>query len=498
MCEIGRDAFSGPFSACSPQTKDIDDSIFDMAVSNAAAPSPISALWDHNEYQPDGSNMPDGSNVTIGLAEYTNANFWTEDSFEDYPHPRLEETNYDENVWLNPEPVDAEDGEIDNRIYFSKETGDPVTHFMAAGYWYYQLSMWNKSEVRYAFLLDENCHQDYAEKLIPRAIGYSAQLLDYFFRGTISISPPDAYIYSVIDGSTDQSFQTIKAKLHNTTPDEEMHDGTLVAVARYKHRIDYVPDLSANEPPVAESRETSYSYSVSAPIQIESLGSDPATAAQFTFDFSANPIPVGITDLFLQVVYQGSLGNETDSAVAVGATDLSEPNHIAAWNLTDRFYLQGNLLTADEIRADDQLLGYLESTCPHLLPYLDPFPMDTRIGFSASSSITPNTIVAYPSLQPGKYGRIIVLSDQTYFVMHVKRSSAAPSFNQTSRLTIAAVTNQQEDTGFTNTAVTTFRDITTHNFTGYLYYCPDMVGLGIDDWPAAADDQPMRADISFP
>ncbi|WP_319410182.1 hypothetical protein [uncultured Desulfosarcina sp.] len=462
------------------------------------APSPISALWDHNEYQSDGSNLPDGSNTTIGLAEYTNANFWTEDTFDDYPHPRLEETNYDDNVWLNPEPVDAEDGEVDYRIYFSKETGDPVTHFIAAGYWYYQLSMWNKQEVRYAFLLDKNCFQDYAEKLIPRAIGYSAALLDYFFRGTIAISPPDAYIYSVIDGGTDQSFQTIKARLHNTTPDEEMLDGTLVAVARYKRRIDYVPDLSANEPPVAVSREASYSYAVSAPIQIASLGSDPATAAQFTFDFSADPIPVGITDLFLQVVYQGTLGNETDSAVAVGATDLSEPNHIAAWNLTDRFYLQGNLLTADDIRTDAQLFGYLENTCPHLLAYLDPFPMDTRIGFSASSSITPNSIVSYASLQPGRYGRLIVLSDQPYFVMHVKRSSTVPSFNQTSRLTIAAVTNQQEDAGFTNTAVTTFRDITTHNFTGYLYYCPDMAGLGIGDWPAAADTQPVPADISFP
>ena len=434
----------------------IDDSIFDMAVSDPLAPSPISALWDHDEYQPDGSNLPDGSNTTIGLAEYTNANFWTEDTFDDYPHPRLEDTNYDENVWLNPEPVDAEDGEVDHRIYFSKETGDPVTHFMAAGYWYYRLSMWNKPEVRYAFVLDENCFQDYAEKLIPRAIGYSAQLLNYFFRGTIAISPPDAYIYSVIDGSTNQSFKTIKARLHNTTPDEEMLDGTLVAVARYKRRTDYVHDLSANEPPVAESMEASYSYSVSAPIEIASLGSDPATAAQFAFDFSANPIPVGITDLFLQVVYQGTLGNETDTAVAVGATDLSEPNHIAAWNLTDRFYLQGNLLTADDIRADAQLLGYLENTCPHLVAYLDPFPMDTRIGFSASSSITPNSIVAYASLQPGRYGRIIVLSDQPYFVMHVKRSSASPSFNQTSRLTIAAVTNQEEDAGFTNTAV---RDI---------------------------------------
>ena len=477
----------------------VDSAIFNMAVSNSLAPSPISALWDHDEYQPDGSNLPDASNNTIGLAEYTNANFWTEDTFEEYPHPNLDETNYDENVWLNPEPVDAEDGEIDNRIYFSKHTGEPIAHFAAAGYWYYQLSMWNAPEVQHTFLLDEQCFADYAEKLIPRAIGYSAALLDYFFRGTIAISPPDDYVYSLIDGgSADQSFKTIKANLHNTTPDEEMLEGTLVAVARYKRRIDYVSDLSSNEPPVNTSTEDEFTYSVSAPIQILALGSDPADAEEFTFDFSSDPIPVGITDLFLQVIYQGTLGSEVDTAIAVGAVDLSEPNHIATWNLTDWFYLQGNLMTADEINADTMLMDYLNSNCPHLLPYIDPFPMDIDIGFSASSTLAPNYIVEYASLQPGRYGRIIVLTDLPYFVMHVKRTSAAPSFNQTSTLTFAGVTNQEDDAGFTNTAVTTFREITTHNFTGYLFYCPNLSGLGIGDWPAAADDQPVLGTLSFP
>jgi hypothetical protein len=86
----------------------VDQAIFDMAVANTSAPSPISTLWDHDEYSL-GSNPPDDSNTTIGLAEYTNAHFWTEDTFPwrsnsgNYPHPVLEDTNYDENVWLNPE-----------------------------------------------------------------------------------------------------------------------------------------------------------------------------------------------------------------------------------------------------------------------------------------------------------------------------------------------------------------------------------------------------------
>jgi len=123
----------------------IDRAIFDMVDASTSAPSPISALWDHDEYNLGGSNPPEDSNTTIGLAEYTNANFWTEATFPwnfnsgYYPHPSLEEINYEENVWLNPKQVDAEDGVTDNRIYFSKKSDPDGTPFVAAGYWYWQL-----------------------------------------------------------------------------------------------------------------------------------------------------------------------------------------------------------------------------------------------------------------------------------------------------------------------------------------------------------------------
>jgi hypothetical protein len=56
------------------------------------------------------------------------------------------------------------------------------------------------------FFLDELCHQDYAEKIVPRAVGYSAALLDYFFRGTLSIRHP--YVKLATDG-TDISINRI-------------------------------------------------------------------------------------------------------------------------------------------------------------------------------------------------------------------------------------------------------------------------------------------------
>ena len=147
--------------------------------------APVTGLFDRNLYNIGGA-IP-ASDARIGLAEYSNANFLTNDTMFTYQHPSLSETNYDAAIWLNPEVVDAQDDEQDNRIYFRKDIDEPIEHLMAAGYWYYQLFMWNKPELQYAFIVDEKCFADYADKLIPRAVGYSAALLDYFFRGDFDI-----------------------------------------------------------------------------------------------------------------------------------------------------------------------------------------------------------------------------------------------------------------------------------------------------------------------
>jgi hypothetical protein len=54
--------------------------------------------------------------------------------------------------------------------------------------------------------------------LIPRAVGYSAGLLNFFFRGTLEIAPPDRFAYFVAPytGGTGQ-FTKLKAQVRNTT-----------------------------------------------------------------------------------------------------------------------------------------------------------------------------------------------------------------------------------------------------------------------------------------
>ncbi len=148
---------------------------------------PVSGLFDRNLYT--GQTTP-AADAVIGLAEYSNANFLTNDTLWKYPHPAKEETNFDASRWLHPEEVVAEDGQRDGRIYFKKNTGEQIEHLMAAAYWTYTIleEYGEREEIKWSFLVDKTCFADYADKLVPRAVGYSAALLDYFFRGDMDLT----------------------------------------------------------------------------------------------------------------------------------------------------------------------------------------------------------------------------------------------------------------------------------------------------------------------
>jgi hypothetical protein len=112
------------------------------------------------------------------------------------------------------------------------------------------------------YLLDRGTFDDRAELLIPRAVGYSAGLLDYFFRGSIEISAPAEGFYAIADhglpavnAKDGGGFTRLKARVRNTTPAitapgatsasrQDMGNlGDLVAVVRFKRNDCYTPDL---------------------------------------------------------------------------------------------------------------------------------------------------------------------------------------------------------------------------------------------------------------
>ncbi len=476
---------------------------------------PIAQLIDTDQY--DGTNP--STSVAQGLAEYTNANFFSlgtifpSERFSTndrhyFPFPKEASTDMADYL-SGSKPTETftdKDGITKTGVWISKvRDGEGIHFFLRPGYYsraLYKIS--GDSELFLStFFLDEACHHDYAALLIPRAVGYSAGLLNYFFRGTIEITPPAQYVYSITDGSKtypftakdgngnsfdlqEQQFTKIKAKLRNTTPNEAMQSGTIIAIAKYKKRTSYQPDLTA-DPPDMDKIEPNFTYSVSAPIPLtdENLASMNASPTEFAFDFSSNPIPAGITDLYLQVVFKGTLGNEKDSAIAVGWKDLMEPTHHVYWNLTDRFSILGpndteyHTLTSDKIRADSDLLNIVNQPPP---AYIDPFDITYEISYMGSSSASASAVpVASVTLSAGNYVRLVLLvekrSDTTDLWasrVHYLKLKATDTIDGTTNSVIAFLGAYNQDTITDNgeifyyTDVEIFRTITDHFDTGVL------------------------------
>jgi hypothetical protein len=241
-------------------------------------------------------------------------------------------------------------------------------------------------------LLSLSNYNQMADMLIPRAVAYTTGMLDFFFRGKLEIEPNAQRMFGVVDMGQPHAmnaggypivtangkvlgFEKVRLKVRNLT-DPIIESGTnanvpqiatagkLVAVARYHRNPCYKPDLSGERtvgyiapPLIAPTSEpmcsgtgfnagtrTSYqeiSVSAAIPITAEAQlpggrgGAAPASVEK-VFDFSADPIPVNATDLFIQVVYRGQLGEETDG-IAVGIVDVQEPTFYTTWNNTDYY-----------------------------------------------------------------------------------------------------------------------------------------------------------------
>src|SRR3990167_9026082 len=143
----------------------------------------ITRFWDTDVY--DGSSRL--TDTSLGLAEYTNANFFSDytifaeskDSQDVHYFPIPAES--DTNAYLIEQ--EAEDGNKDTVYYVKLNSED----YKLAAYSYFHrwknlLPYWG-----WAYCLDDEVHKDYAQKLLPHAVGYSAGLLNYFFRGELEV-----------------------------------------------------------------------------------------------------------------------------------------------------------------------------------------------------------------------------------------------------------------------------------------------------------------------
>ena len=173
---------------------------FDVSYNELA---PISQLFDAEQY----SGSSPTTSLNQGITEYTNANFFSDDTIfaaerystshrHYFPYPKRGSTDLQSyiNGTKPPETIASEDGLEDKVFWISKvNDGETIDHFLKVGLLTPTIyKLFGEGELFYSsFHRDEECHKDYARKLIPRAVGYSAGLLNYFFRGQLNMQATD-------------------------------------------------------------------------------------------------------------------------------------------------------------------------------------------------------------------------------------------------------------------------------------------------------------------
>jgi hypothetical protein len=369
------------------------------------------------------SNNPilQNEGMNQGLAEYSFANFLSEDSISGYNVPEKGVQ------FCEDQSISGKSRKVCYRGSVNSQDGG-VKHLLLEGMigtvvYYGFPPIYDELEEICKIMNtvdDDKVHQDYAEKLIPRAVGYSAGFLEYFFRGQIEITAPNEYVYALIDGSviepgkTQQVIKKVKAKLRNKSSREKdaqgniityetMGPGELIAIAKYRIRPNYQADLSGDPPTYSEMKDIEFSYSVSEPIVIDALSS--TEPEEKTFNFSTNPIPVGITDLYFQVVFRGTLGNEKDVGIAVGMKDLNEPEHIVSWNNTDYYMVDGVPMKAAEVIARYPAMRFND--------YIYPTTITSEFSFAGSEQdvLAAPVVATINGHPPGRYSHFIALFD---------------------------------------------------------------------------------------
>ncbi|MEW6420048.1 MAG: hypothetical protein AB1480_18365 [Nitrospirota bacterium] len=162
-----------------------------------------------------------------GLAEFTNSNFFSRDTNFDNPEHQpqyskptvtlsdQESTETVTDAYGNSEEVTVRYGlgtVIDKYI----NTLYQNTHLTAYSLWDFDFK--KKANER-VYSLNDTIHRTYADLLLPRTVGYSAGLLNYFFRGEINLIPDDATGsgYVIVNNTDEDMSGTFELWYDNTS-----------------------------------------------------------------------------------------------------------------------------------------------------------------------------------------------------------------------------------------------------------------------------------------
>jgi hypothetical protein len=156
--------------------------------SGATRSEPFSNLFDRNVYS--GSNPRATLGTNIGVTEYTNANFFSDDTIPGQGSIFSTEITHPTVAELVSAPVPSPYLTLPRLgsaafpgARAAKLTGNQaVAKFILTD---------TNLDLLGQLKLDDAVYEAQAQNLIPRAVGYSAAVLDYFFRGALSVQQPE-------------------------------------------------------------------------------------------------------------------------------------------------------------------------------------------------------------------------------------------------------------------------------------------------------------------
>lgn len=372
-----------------------------------------------------------------GLADYSNHNFFTvNNNFGDtrYPQPSSDINQYSQ----VSQPYALTDKTYVYRKYLVGTGSLPNIRMTSRGAWEEFLP--DPRPYR-TWIPDRNVYDDMASLLLPKAVDYSAGIINYFFRGSMAIALPDEGVYGLVDhskfSSTDarnnfSGFDKIKLKLSNTSEGAEaMSGGKLVAVLKFHRNICYTDDLSGYPPLVSEDTCESIDEEIVTSSPAKDGAAVVLTAEPQPFEFHfPKALPINAVNLKLQVVYRGVLGNEAD-AVVVATQNISEPTFYSYLNASDYYRIDGKVYTHDELNQPENAsvlrlvqpqscIDYSSSTPRLVDSCLKPFNINFGVTIGSGDK---QTHIDVTGLQPKRYIRIAMLGDSHTDVVLVDKTS---------------------------------------------------------------------------
>lgn len=296
--------------------KPFDISVLRQSSPFSAATVPIARLFDSEQYN-ENSNPDITMSPDIGLAEYTNANFVSYDTAftSGFTYPSRNPAN--SSVEQRDLPIlDPFDATPTTRAYYYKiahgETDSGQGYCLAGVDYLSFFRRWNpdtgSDDLEIMPIMDERVFADYARLLLPRAVGYSATLLQYFFRGDLTTSGIELK-------NSSGTITGLHLKIVNSTTDEALSNGNFIVSYRYR-------------PAPTEDFVYGASYAVSS----GQLNPPPNNCGGiYTFTFT-QAIPATAVEPQYTLVFRGTLGHETSDAVIAKVVTLGPTGFTEEWN----------------------------------------------------------------------------------------------------------------------------------------------------------------------